>query len=256
MKKTFYYMFILFFANLVFYGCSDSTEPKNQEPQKVRFVPKSADVDAVETGIDAVAVPGSPNQNSIFLQWYSTGDDDIESYQIFRRTGTSLSDSVGTFVKIAEVVQPFNSKDTSYIDESAGEDTLYFYYVIAKDEDGLTGKPSAKEFYRLLPAPTILSPVSGQNFSGQFEWLFSYIPQNFYFRLERRIGVSEFEVVGINLLDNIASVEPQQSRNLNEVGFSSLPSGFYQWRIEISNNIGISDKRAGCESTWGSFQVN
>lgn len=256
MKKLFCYMLCIFAASLIIFGCSDTTEPENQEPQQVRFVPKSADNATIETGIDAVAVPGSPNQNSIFLQWYSTGDDDIESYQIFRRAGASLSDSVGTFVKIAEVVQPFNSKDTTYIDESAGEDTLYFYHIIAKDEDGLTGEPSAKEFYRLLPAPTILSPVSGQNFSGQFEWLFSYIPQNFYFRLERRIGASEFEVVGIILLDNIASVEPQQSRSLSEVGFSTLPSGLYQWRIEISNNIGISDKRAGCESTWGSFQVN
>ena len=226
-------------------SCSDSTKPQNQKPAKVRLVPKAADDAVVESGIDAEAIPGEPNRNAIFLQWYRNAEDDISSYEIYRRYAENLADSTGTFVKIASV----GRADTVFLDNTVGNDSLFYYYVVAVDEEGAKSDPSAKEHYRLYEPPNLSAPV-GQSFGGRFEWVFSYIPQTFYFRLERQIVGSEYQHVKLSELNTNANVEPAQSRTLNEVGLTSLAPGNYRWRIEINNG------REGCESTWGNFVVN
>jgi hypothetical protein len=229
----------------VLIGCSNTTKPQNQKPAKVRLVPKAPDDAIVESGIDAEAIPGEPNRNAIFLQWYSNTEDDISSYEIYRRLGENITDSTGTFVKVATV----NKSDTTYIDNTVGNDSLFFYYVVAVDEEGAKSDPSAKEYYLLYAPPNLSAPV-GQSFGGSFEWFFSYIPQTFYFRLERQIVGSDYQHVILSELNTNANVEPAQSRTLNEVGLTNIPPGSYRWRIEINNG------REGCESNWGNFVVN
>ncbi|MCB0312712.1 MAG: hypothetical protein KDH84_05525, partial [Calditrichaeota bacterium] len=55
----------------------------------------------------------------------------------------------------------FGQTDTSYLDLSVNLDTVYYYYVIARDEDGQEGERSRIDFYRLLPRPKSLNAPVG-----------------------------------------------------------------------------------------------
>ncbi|NIT61063.1 MAG: hypothetical protein GWN00_34130, partial [Aliifodinibius sp.] len=81
----------------------------------------------METGIDAENSENpNLNQNGIFLHWHPVNDDDLEAYDIYRKA----LDSTGTFNPIGVI-----RDDTTFLDMQVSTDTIYYYYVIARDEE-------------------------------------------------------------------------------------------------------------------------
>lgn len=233
-------------------NCKNTVTNEILPPPQVKFVEKSPDSAAVETGIDAEEPPGvlpDPNKNAIFLQWHPVEHEGLQSYDVYRRA----IDSTGNFLKIAEVLQAFGSRDTTYMDTSAQLQTLYYYYIVARDERGEEGERSKTEHYTLLPKPRVNIPVGNTLFSGFFDWTFqnSYVPQFFIFRLERQVAGNEYTPVQLKLLE-LNNIVPDQRWTAQELGLSPLAPGNYRWRIDIRV---LRDNRQGAESEWGLFQV-
>ena len=250
------FSFIFGMALAVFFGCTEPNSVDNPPPAQVILVEKSSDSSAVERGIDAeqpLGVFPVPEQNAIYLEWYGLDEDDLAAYDIYRRD----RDTTGNFQKIAEVPRRFGQTDTSYLDLSVNLDTVYYYYVIARDEDGQEGERSRIDFYRLLPRPKSLNaPVGNTLFQGFFEWDFDedFVAQYFIFRLEKNNGSGEFFPYYLGLLDTEGRTQPNQRWSLEEVGLTALDPGQYRWRIDV-RRFDDRNNREGSESTWETFQV-
>ncbi len=253
MKKL--YLFasaVVILSILLSPGCKESNTNNTPPPPKVVLTPKSPDSAAVETGIDAEDPPNNPDplKNGILIQWYPVTHDGLHAYDVYRRT----FDTSGNFQKIAEVIQPFGARDTVYIDTTAGLDTIYYYYVIARDEEGGQSEPSEIDQYTLWPKPSLNAPTGGQNFAGTFDWNFSpdFVAQYFIFRLETGAGTQYFPYY-TGLYGTTGNVQPRQIWSLADLGLASLPAGQYRWRIDTRD---FNDyKRTGSESPWGEFLV-
>ncbi|MCK6620709.1 MAG: fibronectin type III domain-containing protein [Calditrichaceae bacterium] len=255
MKKL--YLFasaVVILSILLSLGCKESNTNNTPPPPKVVLAPKSADSMAVETGIDAEDPPTNPDplKNGILIQWYPVSHDGLRAYDVYRR----MDDSTGNFQKIAEVIQPFGTRDTVYIDTTAGLDTTYLYYVRARDEDGQEGERSRIDYYTLWPKPTLNAPTNGQEFAGIFDWSFGdLVPQHFIFRLEWGIG-NQYFPYHTGIYELIGSVEPRQTRTLAELvpdTLRPLPAGRqYRWRID---KYDINNNHRGSESSWEVFLV-
>lgn len=254
-KYDFFASAAVILSILLFFGCKETTTDNSPPPPRVVLVEKSPDSSAVETGIDAEDPPNSsnPDKNGILIQWHPVNHNGLRAYDVYRRA----RDTGGNFQKIAEVIQPFGARDTVYIDTTAGLDTLYYYYVRARDENGKEGEPSEIDHYTLWPKPTLNAPTNGQVFtSGIFDWSFGdFVPQHFIFRLEWGIGNQYFPYY-IGIYELIGNVEPRQTRTLAELlpeSLRPLPGGRqYRWRIDKHN---INDNRIGSESSWEVFVV-
>lgn len=235
-------------------GCQNTTSNEKPKPPQVKLVAKSPDSALVETGIDAEEPPGNirpnPLKNGIFLQWYSVEHEGLQAYDIYRRA----ADTTGSFTRIAEVLQAFGSQDTSYLDTTASLQTKYYYYVVARDEDGEEGERSKTDHYTLLPKPQQLTnPVGNGLFLGFFEWQFhpNYVPLYFIFRLEKQGLDNEYVPQEVKFLE-VSDFRPAQHWTLDQVNIDSLSPGKYRWRIDIRV---LRDNRQGAESVWGYFQV-
>ncbi len=235
-------------------SCKNTVNNEILPPPQVKFVEKSSDSAAVETGIDAEEPPANvgsnPLKNAIFLQWHPVIYEGLKAYDVYRRA----SDTTGSFTKIAEVLQAFGSRDTTYLDTSAQLQTLYYYYIIARDDKGNEGERSHTEHYTLLPKPQQLNiPVGNSLYSGFFEWTFqnSYVPQYIIFRVEKQVVGEEYQPYDLKLLE-LNSISPVQHWTAQELGLASLSPGNYRWRVDIRI---LRDNRQGAESVWGYFRV-
>ncbi len=231
---------------LIFWNCQNSTESDNPVPARVILVEKSAEDDSIETGIDAEFV--RPQQNGIILQWHPVGDNDLAAYDIYR----SAVDSNSAFRKIGTVLKSLNNVDTFYVDKSPEifpgpgmPASRYYYYVVARDEEGGVGERSRVDNYKLEEICTLNAPNDQSMFEGNFDWDFPPIqPDVFIFRLMKD-GVPIY----VKRLQNDYSADPWSQ---SELGLDSLESGSYQWRIDI---IGADPPNNGSESAWLGFTV-
>lgn len=253
-KKYFFTSMAGLLGILLIFGCKETTTDNSPPPPRVVLVEKSPDSSPVETGIDAEDPPNipDPDKNGILIQWYPVNHDGLRAYDVYRRPW----DTSGNFQKIAEVIQPFGVRDTVYIDTTAGLDTLYYYYVRARDEDGREGEPSEIDHYTLMPKPSLNAPTNGQVFADIFDWSFEeLVPQHFIFRLEWGVGNQYFPYY-TGIYELIGSVQPRQTRSLAELvpdTLRPLPGGRqYRWRIDKCD---INNNRTGSESSWGVFLV-
>jgi hypothetical protein len=255
MKLSVFIPVLALFSFLIIWGCKNSTSNNTPPPPKVMLVEKSSDSSAVETGIDAEdpANNADPVKNGIIIQWHPVDYEKLKAYDVYRRA----IDTTGGFQKIAVVDQSFNARDTIYLDQDVNLDTIYYYYIIARNEEGGEGEPSAKDHYTLYAKVTLNSPINSQLFdgtNGSFQWtFFSGIPsQYFIFRLEKQ-GVTPGEYIpyALKLLE-LTNYTNQQTWTLAEIGLTSLGQGTYRWRIDVRD---FTDNRKGSESGWGQFEV-
>jgi hypothetical protein len=252
LMKTFILTF--FVALFIFiFSCKETTTNTNPPPPRVVLVAKSPDSAVVETGIDAedpIDRLPDPDKNGILIEWHPLDHKNLRAYDVYRRA----IDTTGNFLKVGEVIQPFGARDTVFLDLEVSLDTIYYYYVVARDEDGLEGDPSEIDHYTLVHKPTLNSPINGQSFNGTtgtFVWSFSgYGAQYFIFRLEKK-GVDNAYSLHAVILNEVTDYG-QQVWNLTEIGLNTLDPGQYRWRIDVRI---LRDDRKGSESGWEEFQV-
>ena len=240
---------------LLLLNCKKTESNNTPPPPRVILMEKSPDSAAVETGIDAEGGI-DPNKNGIFVQWHPVDHKDLKAYDVYRRQ----SNTTGNFQRIAEVLQSFGSGDTTYLDLDVGLDTVYYYYVIARDENN-EGERSATDHYMLQPKPILTSPINNQSFgiTNVFKWDFGgQGTQYFIFRLEKRGADTNFAHYFLMLHDvsapigggNTGGYGPQ-TWNLSQLGVNTLDPGDYRWRVDVRDFL---DDRTGSESDWGMFQ--
>lgn len=232
-------------------GCQNGASTNNPPPGKVQLVAKSAEDAFVERGIDAENRPDALNQpNGIFIEWDFLNEDDISRYRVYRRAGSNVNDSTGSYQNIADVF--VSSGESEYLDTDVLQERDYFYYVTAIDEQDQEGPRSAIDQYFLLEKPQLTQPTSNQSFSGRFDFLLPNLGAQFFtFRLERRFTGETFEPLYVQLLEvREGNVQPNQEWPLDDLGIPPLAPGQYRWRVDLRN---LNDDRRGSESDWGVF---
>lgn len=247
--RSYFILIAGLFSFLFILNCNKSESDNTPPPPKVVLVEKSSDSSAVETGIDAEGGV-DPNKNGILVEWHPVDHKDLKSYDVYRRH----SDTAGNFQRIAEVLQPFGSGDTVYLDLDVSLDTIYYYYIVARDEKN-EGEPSGMDHYTLQPKPALTSPINDQLFGGSFEWDFGgQATQYFIFRLEKRGVDNNFAPYFLKLHEVSAPTGGygHQAWNLSQIGLSVLDGGDYRWRIDVRDFL---DNRIGSESDWETFRV-
>lgn len=255
MRKTVLFILITGLICIIL-GCTQSTTADNPPPNKVLLVEKSPNSAPVERGIDAehpTDVFPVPDENGIFLEWYSSDETDLIAYDIYRRA-ENLN---GNFTRVGQVFQRFGDIDTSYLDMTAGVDTIYYYYVVARDEDNQESDSSDIEQYKLLHKPESLNaPIGNSLFGGVFDWKFSdnFIAQYFIFRLEKIDSNNDYQPHFLALLDTEGRTQADQVWTQAELGITSLTPGNYRWRIDV-RRFDERLNREGAESEWGEFRV-
>ena len=244
---------VLSLTVLLGWGCENSTSNENPIPPRVTLVAKSPDTSIVELGIDAEPVDQNQfpltNKNGIQIHWHPVSDDDLIAYDVFRRKG----DTLGSFIKIGEAARTFGSIDTAYLDTTVERQSKFFYYVIARDEADQESDPSTKDWYTVLPEPSLVAPTGGQPFNGIFEWNFAGLgAQHFIFRMERRTVGDEYIPLFLKLYSIEGNVNTNQRWSLDDFGIGALTPGFYRWRVDV---VTLRNDREGAESNWGIFVV-
>ncbi|WP_262847553.1 choice-of-anchor D domain-containing protein [Mumia quercus] len=100
----------------------NESAPSNAVPATpVSDPPDDTTPPAVPTGLAATAGDGE-----VALTWTANGEDDLDGYTVFRKTGA------GTYVAIATL----GAGATGYTDDDVENDTLYTYALSAFDESG------------------------------------------------------------------------------------------------------------------------
>jgi len=246
--KKFIILFVLLFF-ILHLACTDDVN-KTEPPARVQLVPKTAESDTLEKGIDAVYDQANPLVNDIVLEWHPNTEKTLAGYSIYR------SESIDkNYVSVGKITKNFNIIDTTFTDVSVSLDKRYFYFLKAFDELDQYSDPSDTVNYSVRESPVLLEPVGIiTNRVPFFSWNFhpNFVPDNFVFRLLIRNVNGIFK----NLYTKETSIgddySPNQSRDLTEITpFSSLAPGAYKWRIDP---IG-SEPFQGAESDWMQFTV-
>jgi len=247
MKKIIILFVLLFF--ILHLACTDDVN-KTEPPARVLLVPKTAESDTLEKGIDAVYDEANPLVNDIILEWYPNTEKTLAGYSIYR------SESIDkNYVSVGKITKNFNIIDTTFIDVSISLDKRYFYFVKAFDELDQYGDPSDTVTYMVRESPVLLEPVGNiTNRAPVFSWDFhpNFVPDDFVFRLLIRKTGGVYKNFCTQEINMGVEYSPNQSRDLIELTpYSSLAPGTYRWRIDP---IG-SEPFQGAESDWMDFTV-
>jgi hypothetical protein len=248
--KCLFITILIFFFLLLLAGCDDEPVNKVNPPARVVLIASSADTSAVESGIDAIYLANSPDQNAIFFEWRPNSENTLAGYEIYRSTFANQN-----YTSLVRVIENFGVIDTLYIDNSISLNTRYYYFIRAFDEFEQYSDPSDTISYEIIENPVLSSPVGiiGNITAPLFIWDFPSlaVPQYFVFRLE----VSENEIYR-NLYSKLVEIsvdyDPHQEWTLTElIPGAALSPGKYRWRID---SIGSEDNQ-GAESAWFVFII-
>ncbi|MEJ2537784.1 MAG: hypothetical protein P8048_12180, partial [Calditrichia bacterium] len=225
--KKFIILFVLLFF-ILHLACTDDVN-KTEPPARVLLVPKTAESDTLEKGIDAVFDKANPLINDIILEWHPNTEKTLAGYSIYR------SESIDkNYVSIGKITKNFNIIDTTFIDVSVSLDKRYFYFVKAFDELDQYGDPSDTVNYSVRESPVLLEPVGIIfNRAPYFSWNFhpNFVTDNFVFRLLIRDVTGVFKNFYTQETSLGDDYRPEQSRALDTLTpYSSLAPGTYKWR--------------------------
>jgi len=198
------------------------------------------DTNATERGIDAV-----PEEDAVWLEWFSSQEEDVDKYRVFRSIQRD-----GTYSILTTVSVP----DTSYLDITSQLYVRYYYFVTAVTDEDVTSIPSDTLDYKLVRKASALMP-SGE--SAGLKPIFSWEDTNSPTQPSYMIRLVESAT---DSMIWFASIQSSYSGSREEVEFNSdgsavvdsLSQGvYYQWRVDI---IG-SEERCGSESNWVTFRL-
>jgi hypothetical protein len=249
MKKYCIFVFATFCIGM---SCDQGEVNKVDPPPAVKIVQKNSDTSVVETGIDALYDPSSPDNNYIYLEWYRNPENRLAGYDIYRSTAANRN-----FQAIARVTGRNRlGIDTVFIDKTVSLNQRYYYFIRAFDDLDQYGEPSDTSEYELIEIPVLSYPVYniGNITSPIFKWSFanSINPHFFVFRLEKNQN-EVYVNIHTKLCERITDYKTDQEWDLQKLHYAStLTAGTYRWRID---SIGSERDRIGSESTWFIFVI-
>ena len=110
--------------------------------------------------------PGA-GTNTITLEWYSIGDEEITRYELRRAVNQEQE-----FQLIAIIPLQDRVPDTTFQDKRVSIDSVYFYILFAIDREGNKSEPSDTLSFRLLQKPALHLPLADQTMTEPptFSW--------------------------------------------------------------------------------------
>jgi hypothetical protein len=240
-------LLIFNFSFLIFQCGLDVEDPTPPSPPV--WVEKSLPEEWPECGIDAY------ENNSIYLEWETNTDEDIEAYWIYRAEGDGYNDTIGKYNSLIRL-DGNNMTSQWYIDQSARPGISYYYKIRAEDRAGSLGEYSASILYSLLPV--ILVETMTPN------GLNNLIEEDRTLRWRYR-NYNEMEDYTITILTEENSLVIRSSdmpgnyvggnENWNIPIDITLISGMiYKWRVDTGGHYVDGYETAGSESYWAYFK--
>jgi hypothetical protein len=235
-KPTLYFFLLLGLIFAIF-QCKNKTVSPGPKPERVLMVPGRADTSAVEEGMDAI-----PEGDRIHVEWISSSDDNVTSYELYRR-----DDRQAEFVKVTTVQKPSRQFD----DSGPVLNVRFWYYVVAVTFDGLRSDPSDTLSYKLIVKPDGLTPAEVAGPRPEFTWHDASSANYYIFRMRESGSETPFRIARIQSQFGAESQRfPFDSLFVS--GSESLTMGrSYEWRIDIVGN----EPACGSESRWVTIQI-
>lgn len=230
------FIFLLIFSAIFLtFHCKPKTSDQGvPKPQPPILVPKTSEIAGEEKGIDAV-----PEADAIFLEWFSSKDETIRNWKVFRGTAERGFQLVATLV----------AADTSFLDEHVQIGVRYLYFLTTVNARGMESAPSDTVSYKLLPKALNLSNTL--SVQPDFSWHFVGVPPVLYvLRLYRNPGQ---ELVWLSRITPSYAASEETRFNWDGTALvNSLARGAsYFWRVD---EIG-TEANSGSESNWKIFTV-
>ncbi len=239
------------FLGFMLYCSTPGNNVEEVIPQTLRMVEKtdSSDFSASEKGIDAV-----PNFDAIKVEWYAPSDSlDIEKYRIYRSADPNGLIEYEFLHEI--IVTNVFDQTTEYIDQTAGVDTMYHYYVTSINDDNNEAANSDTASYRLLAKATLSDHSLTNNGIPRITFPFNVSnPFDFNEFILRIEDYNSRELIMTRSFEPDPYGEPQQSAILSGDDLLPLQNGnSYEWRIDILSG---DPKENGSESNWKLLIIN
>jgi len=243
----------LFIICLLFSSCGENLEDPDP-PSRPQWIEKSLPYDTTESGIDA-----DPNGDVIVLEWLTGNEDDLDSYRIYRTSGSTEED----FILLDEMnANPVAGSESEYIDENITVGSFYFYFIRAVDQAGNLSPRSDTLEYKITQKVNILSP-SGTiaTVKPTFQWADPVSASSEYvIRVEQFSPNRVIWLAGLTRQTYTVG-EPQSlvygAGTVFYLAQSELSRGVnYRWRLDAVTSFNRDNTEiAGSESNWGYFII-
>jgi len=245
-------IFILIFS-VIFITCGENLEDPNP-PARPQWVEQSLPYDTTESGVDA-----DPDGDKINLEWPTGSEDDLNSYQIYRASGSAEN----KYSLIDEVdAVPVTGAVNEFVDGNILIGTQYYYFCRSVDQAGNLSPHSDTITYKLIQKVNLLSPSGTISITQPtFRWTdMSSSASEYVIRVEQ---ISPHKVIWLSAItrQNYTIGDPQSliygGGEIFYLAQASLTQGInYRWRVDA---IATFDRNgheiAGSESNWGLFII-
>ncbi|KAA3608457.1 MAG: hypothetical protein D8M58_19455 [Calditrichaeota bacterium] len=225
------------------------------------MVTRSLETAEIEKGIDALPSPS----NDIVVMWHKHPQSiNLEKYILYR--GEEISNQI-IFTNIFDIEANFNL-DTLHEDKGLSVGTMYYYYIVAVDENNNRSIPSDTVKYQLLEKPQ-LEDLSISNNTYLVNGVLTNPSQLIFRTLQFTAGASAGSILRIEKLGSRELVYFEYIRQFQNadgfavheiVGETLLQSlfknrddgNFYEWRIDLADNFSLN---RGSESEWNELSI-
>jgi hypothetical protein len=221
----------------------DSTPPG--VPQ---WVEKSLPEEWPERGIDAHESGG------IILEWVSSLQEDIASYDLFRAIKYDTIDSIGQYQIIAKIDME-SGNEIKFIDKTVNIRTCYYYKLRAVDVSGNLSEFSDPLHYTLFPhiLGDEMIPNGTENpwnNDTELRWIYSFFIEMEDYCLTLVTQSDSLIYRSTFLPNNYQGVWESWSFG-EDLGL--IPNSLYKWRIDVGAKYINLRETAGSESPWATI---
>lgn len=239
---------------LLLSSCGTPTESPPTPLEAPRWVARSADTAAFETGIRPWPEAAANGVGGIRLEWHPLDPLKVGGYRIYRSDTTDSSGRPLNFRELVTLEYGTTAEDTAYVDLSVTHWRSYFYRVHALDRSPQRreGPPSDTVRFTLEPPPVPLTPIGAVD------------SDSVIFRWSNNVGyvvIRVFEADSLNLERVLRPVwvfagvpldysRPQIRYNQDGRAEPLQPGKFYRWRI---SRVTPGRPERGASSVWRTF---
>jgi hypothetical protein len=239
---------------LLWLGCGTPAEPPPPELEAPRWVERSPDTAAIETGVRPWPDAAANGIGGIRLEWHALDPLRVGGYRIYRSDTTDSAGNPIRFTELATLEYGTTAEDTAYVDVAVEPWRMYYYRVHAFDRSPQRreGPPSAVVRFMLEPPPVPIAPI------GEVH------PDSVIFRWSNNVGYVVLRVFEVDTLNPELLVRPvwifagtprdyshPQIRYNQDGRAEPLQAGkLYRWRISRLTP-GRPDR--GASSIWRTF---
>ncbi|MCS6966316.1 MAG: hypothetical protein NZ473_06080 [Candidatus Kapabacteria bacterium] len=241
---------------LLISGCGAPTAPPLPTLPAPRWVPRTHDTAATETGVRPWPEASADGVGGIRLEWHALNPLEVGGYRIYRSDTTDANGTPTRFTELVTLEYGTTAEDTAYVDRAVQHWHMYHYRVHALDRSPQRreGPPSEITRFMLEPPPIPIAPV------GEVH------PDSVVFRWSNNVGyvvlrVFEADTSNPDLILHPVWVfagapmdysNPRIRYNQDGRAKSLHPGRLYRWRI---SRVTPGRPERGATSIWRTFWV-